>query len=128
MTSQPVKDYASPLNLALDTYTEINSIRRKRHQSAMSSVMGSGGLSYAFPCAASSVASSRVGAGAEWGGDAPAPTRLAMTIQNNLPLKAVAGATVAFLPLLSCVFLPGGKFLSDGRQSFIFMTLPMALL
>jgi hypothetical protein len=71
--------------------------------------------------------------------DAPAPRRLAMTIQNNLPLKAVAGATVSFLPLLSCVFLPGGKFLSDGRRistsaalliprrSFIFMTLLMAL-
>jgi len=51
-----------------------------------------------------------------------------------------SGATVAFLPLLSCVFLPGGKFLSDGRRistsaalliprrSFIFMTMLMALL
>ena len=116
------------------------SIRRKRHKSATSSVMGSGGLSYEFPYAASSVASSRVGAGASPPHSAPAPTRLAMTIQNNYPLKAVAGATVSFLPLLSCVFLPGGKFLSDGRRistsaslliprlSFIFMTLPMALL
>ncbi|SRR6266446_7648685 len=35
------------------------SIRRKRHQSAMGSVMGSGGLSYAFPCATSSLAHSQ---------------------------------------------------------------------
>jgi hypothetical protein len=70
----------------------------------------------------------------------PAVYWLLETSQNNLPLKAVAGATVAFLPLLSYVFLPDGKFLSDGRRmststslliprlSFIIMTPLMALL